>query len=270
MHDQEIVDNLEHVWQSIDMLCASFTEREWKTPTDLPGWSVQDNIAHIIDFESRMLGRPVPEHTPAQRPHMKNDLGRRNEIWVDWCRSWSGAEVLEAYREVIAARLQVLRAAGDAKFSAPSPISATGEPLRDHLQRRAVDCWSHEQDIRRAVSRPGHMDGPIVTSALDRMVGGMGMVCSRRAKAPDGSTIVLVITGPYSRTLALRVRGEETKSCDQVPETPTVRLSMDSETFGCLAFGRWEGQKVLESGRVLIAGDVELGRTIVRHMALTP
>ena len=55
-----------------------------------------------------------------------------------------------------------------------------------------------------------------------------------------------------------------------MPETPTVRLSMDSETFGCLAFGRWEGQKVLESGRVLIAGDVELGRTIVRHMALTP
>lgn len=49
-----------------------------------------------------------------------------------------------------------------------------------------------------------------------------------------------------------------------------MRLSMDSETFACLCFGRWDAEKVLESGRVLVAGDRELGRTIVRQMAVTP
>jgi hypothetical protein len=45
---------------------------------------------------------------------------------------------------------------------------------------------------------------------------------------------------------------------------------MDSETFACLCFGRWDAETVLESGRVLLAGDRELGRTIVRQMTVTP
>jgi hypothetical protein len=72
MQDQETFDKLEQVWQSIGKLCESFTEREWKMPTDCPGWTVQDNVTHIVDYESRMLGRRVPEHTPPQWPHMKN------------------------------------------------------------------------------------------------------------------------------------------------------------------------------------------------------
>ncbi len=60
-------------------------------------------------------------------------------------------------------------------------------------------------------------------------------------------------------------------------EERVFRMASDAEWAGKSLVGdwktflhEWEGQKVLESGRVLIAGDAELGRTIVRHMALTP
>ncbi|PON14651.1 hypothetical protein C2W62_27960 [Candidatus Entotheonella serta] len=68
----------------MEKLCESFTEREWKLPTDCPGWTVQDNVAHLVDYESRMMQRQPPTHTPPVRPHVKNDLGQRNEIWIDW------------------------------------------------------------------------------------------------------------------------------------------------------------------------------------------
>jgi hypothetical protein len=42
MSDQETVANMERVWSAIIALGATLTEREWKTPTDCPGWTVQD------------------------------------------------------------------------------------------------------------------------------------------------------------------------------------------------------------------------------------
>ncbi len=268
--DGDTIAKLDEVWRSIEKLCESFTEREWKLPTDCPGWTVQDNVAHLVDYESRMMQRQPPAHTPPERPHIKNDLGKRNEIWIDWYRSKTGAEVLEAYREVIGERLRILPTLTPEQLSAPSPTSPRGEALGSHLQRRVVDCWAHEQDIRRSVSRPGHQVGLVVEHVMARMLAEMGPVVSRRAEAPEDSTVIFDLTGPYQTSLALQVEGSKTVRCDPVPELPTVRLSLDSETFLCLVFGRWEPDKVLESGRVLFAGDRQLGYRIVRHMAVTP
>ena len=90
MSDQETVANMERVWQAIIALGSTFTEQEWKTSTDCPGWTVQDQVAHMLGSESRLLGLPVPDHTPQHTSHVKNEFGQRNEVWVDWYRSWSG------------------------------------------------------------------------------------------------------------------------------------------------------------------------------------
>ncbi len=268
--NRDTIAKLEEVWRSIEKLCESLTEREWKLPTDCPGWTVQDNVAHLIDYESRMMQRQPPEHTPPERPHMKNDLGRRNEIWIDWYRSKTGAEVLAAYRDIIAERLRVLPTLTPEQLSAPSPASVRGEALESHLQRRVVDCWAHEQDMRRALSRPGHQVGPVVDHVMARMLAEMRQVVARRAEAPAGSTVIFDLTGPYQASLALQVEDGKANPCDPAPALPTARLTLDSETFICLVFGRWEPEKVLESGRVLFAGDRQFGYRIVRHMAVTP
>ena len=270
MADRDTIAKLEQVWRSIEKLCESFTEREWKLPTDCPGWTVQDNVAHLIDYESRMMQRQPPAHTPPERPHVKNDLGRRNEIWIDWYRSKSGAEVLQAYRDIIAERLQALPRLTPEQLSAVSPVSRRGEALESHLRRRIVDCWAHEQDIRRATSRPGHQVGPVVDHVMTRMLAEMGPVVERWAEASAGSTLIFDLTGPYYASLALQIEDGKAEACDPAPALPTARLSLDSETFSCLVFGRWEPDKVLESGRVLFAGDRQLGYRIVRHMAVTP
>ena len=40
--------------------------------------------------------------------------------------------------------------------------SPVGEvPYRQFMRVRLFDCWMHEQDIRRAVGKPGHLEGPV-------------------------------------------------------------------------------------------------------------
>jgi uncharacterized protein (TIGR03083 family) len=159
MSDQETVANMERVWQAIIALGSTFTEQEWKTPTDCPGWTVQDQVAHMLGSESRLLELPVPDHTPQNTSHVKNDIGQRNEVWVDWYRSWSGAQVLQRFQEVTGERLKVLRAMRPEDFDAPTQTPIGPGTMRDLLHIRIFDAWVHEQDIRRAVKRPGDLTG---------------------------------------------------------------------------------------------------------------
>jgi len=55
--DAAMVDALEEVWTRIGALGAGLGEEEWKRPTEVPGWSVQDNMTHLTDLEAMILGR---------------------------------------------------------------------------------------------------------------------------------------------------------------------------------------------------------------------
>jgi uncharacterized protein (TIGR03083 family) len=267
MSDQEIVDNLERIWRSISDLCSTFTEKEWKTLTDCPQWTVQDHVSHMLGTESRVfLGRPMPEHTPQDMRHVKNDIGWMNETWVDSRRAWLGAKVLAEFREVTGERLKALRAMREADFSTPTQTPIGPGTVRDFLHIRIFDCWVHEQDIRRAVGRPGNLEGPVARHSVGRITSAMPFVVGKKAQAPPGTTVVFEITGPAGDTLPIGVEGTRARRLDALPATPTVRLTMDVETFNCLGCGRWELDTVLASGKVRINGNRALGETIVRQM----
>ena len=53
---------------------------------------------------------------------------------------------------------------------------------------------------------------------------------------------------------------------DSQAPSPTVRITLDVETFTCLGCGRWNPSEELRSGRVNITGDNALGETIVTNM----
>jgi uncharacterized protein (TIGR03083 family) len=266
MRDQEIVDKLEQVWTSMAGLCASFSEKEWKAATDCPQWSVQDHLSHIVGTESQLLGRQAPQHTPRNMPHVKNEIGKSNEVWVDFRRLWPGVRVLADFQEVTGERLRVLRAMHEVDFSQATPTPVGPGTVRDLMHIRIFDCWVHEQDIRRATGRPGHLAGPVVEHSVGRLLMAMPFVVGKKAQARNGATVVFAITGPAGRTLPIGVDGGRARVLDTAPATPTVRLTMDVETFNCLGCGRWAPDAVLASDKVHITGDRALGETIVRQM----
>lgn len=267
MSNRDTVDNIERVWHSLSELCGPLTETAWKTATDCPGWTVQDQIAHMLGSEERLLGRSVPQHTPrGDLSHVKNESGQRNEIWVDWRRSKSGAQVLAEFRAVIAERLQILRAMRDADFAVMTDTPIGPGTVSDLLQIRIFDAWIHEQDIRRALGQPGHLEGPVAEHAVGRVAMALPYVVGRRVQPADGTTVVFHIVGPAGRTVAVRMDGSRAKLLDLPPAMPTVCLTMDVETFTCLGCGRVEPRQAVQAGRVHITGDTVLGEMTVAQM----
>ena len=275
--NQQLVDMMEHVWRSIGELCDGLTEAEWKTPTDCPGWSVQDQVSHLAGSETGILGDPDPDHTPGEEAlaHTRSEQGQRNEIVVDFRRPWAGAQVLSDFRAKTSRRVDFLRSRSDDDFAAEMQTPVGQAPMSEFISIRIMDAWVHEQDIRRAVDRPGHYDSPAAAHALNRVIRAMPFVAARRAQAPDGATVVIDISGTAGRLISIGVEGGRGRELDQPPSSvqgtgPTVRISLDDETFGCLGCGRWDPDEILQSGKVSIEGDTALGESIVRQMNIMP
>ncbi len=198
--------------------------------------------------------------------HTKNELGRRNEVVVDWRRSWPGAKVLDEFREVTAERLTHLRAMSAEDFEAKTQTPVGPGSMRMYMAIRIFDAWVHEQDIRRALDLPGGLDGPVAEHAMSRIVLALPYVVGKKAAAPDGASVVFEVSGPTVLSLPISVQGGRAKPLVAAPDSPTVTLRTDFETFACLACGRWDPEEVLASGGVGIEGDRALGEAVVRQM----
>lgn len=256
------VDKLAIVWASISALCRDLTEEQWKTATECPGWTVQDQISHLIGTERMLGGKPESDHRAAPTDRAKNPIGVMNENHVDERRGRAGADVLAEFDEVTAERLLQLRRYGAADF-AVAAVTPTGPgTMADFLHIRVMDNWVHEQDIRRAVGRPGHLAGPAAEHSIDRFLTGMPMVVGKRAKAPQGASVRLVLTGPVLRDGTVVV-GERAGWSDGPVAEPTATLRMSSAAYVTAATGRQPGSALLERGRILVSGDTELGTAVV-------
>jgi uncharacterized protein (TIGR03083 family) len=266
MNDQELVDVLEEVWQSIETLGEDLREDDWKRHTELPRWTVQDNLVHISAVESMSLGRPWRDHRASDLSHVQNDIGRANENAVDSRRMWSGAEALAEFRVLTEERITQLRALDEAGFGGDSWTPAGPGTVRDLIPFRIFDSWVHEQDMRRAVDRPGDLDSRAAQLAQGMIADAMPFVVGKKVAPPDGTTVVFRVTGALPREIAVVVDGGRATPLDEPPARPTVRLTLDSVCFERLACGRVDPELTLDAGEVRLDGDVDLGRRIVAEM----
>lgn len=261
-----LIDMLEETWSSISSLCAGLTEDQWKSATQLPGWSVQDNISHIIAFENEIEGLGNPEHTAADVSNTKNALGEANEHQVDAYRHLSGAQVLAIFDDITKKRLVSLRAGDEAYFATETWTPVGPGTLVDMLNLRVMDAWTHEQDIRRALGFPGHRSGPSAEHSFDRLVRTVPMVVVKRAGAPDGSTVVIRVTGDVQRTLAVTNTAGKGAVSSDVPADPACTITMDSETFLQLGMGRGDADELAR--RCEVAGDTDLAARILSNFTM--
>ena len=259
------IDHLELTWAALIELCADLTEEQGKRPTGCPGWSVQDNVSHLVDYESRALGRPAPEGEATPRPHTKYMLGEINEVGVEHRRGRSGREVLDELREVTTARSAQLRALTAADLLAEVVTPAGPGTVSDMLTLRVMDTWSHEQDIRRAVDRPGHDRGPAVQESVEYFARFLPIIVGKRAAAPDGATVVFEIGDTFRAAIKVTDRRAHLLDADGATANPTVRIAMPTTTFVALVGGRTDAPD-----DVVIEGDVELGRSIVSVLGFMP
>jgi uncharacterized protein (TIGR03083 family) len=250
-------------WDTLETLCASLSEDQWRAATDCPGWNVKDLISHLVGVERMIAGHAAPEHEPPPKAHVKNPLGERNEIEVDFRRGHPPEDVLEEFRVIAAERGRGFEAMSDEDFDQPSWTPVGQGTVGDFVSTRIVDTWVHEQDIRRAIGVPGHLTGPIPDHVYARLILGLPKVVGKNAAAPDGSVVTFHVDGVTNGDVVIGVTGGRAHALESALAGADVRLVMNLQTFVCLTCGRWPPERTLRTGLVEIEGDKDLGEKIV-------
>jgi len=262
----ELVAMLREEWSTLGSLCESLTDQQWRADTDCPGWTVKDQVSHLVGIERWLLGHSLVEHTPSATDHVKNALGERNEAEVDHRRSREPAEVLAEFKDVTGERQRVLEHMSEEDFIQRTWTPRGEGSVADLLSFRIVDTWVHEQDIRRATGVRGHLEGFVPLHVFERLFSGMPKVVGKDAAAPDGSVVAWHLDGVPDGDRAIRVQDGRAQEIGGVPSELDVRLVMDFQTFVCLSCGRWDPERTLRVGLVEVEGDRELGARVVNSM----
>lgn len=263
----ELRTALDDTWTSLIGLCHELEPREWALDTGCPGWTVQDQVAHVAGLESVLSGAPVPDHElPADLPHVRDELGRRMEVLVDFRRSRPPEQVVAELEEVVATRREQLRAVSPDTVL-PSAFG-TGWPAIRSLPIRVVDCFAHEQDVRRATGRSGHLAGPAAEVATVQILRGWAALAPHRNSTLVG-TVVQVGCVDLGVTFDLDLTGDQGRlvPAGGVPEVgPRAVLTLGTEAL--LAHGG--GRSDAGSYPVQIEGDVVLGQSLLEAGGITP
>jgi uncharacterized protein (TIGR03083 family) len=165
--------------------------------------------------------------------------------------------VVSDLAEVVTERRAALSSQDQLDFDEPSWTPAGEDSYGRFMRIRVMDQWFHEQDVREATGRHGHLEGVAPELVLDEVGTVLGYVVGKQAQVPEGSSVRLELTGPLARRFDIEV-AKRARVVDALDRQPTATLSLPGEIFFRVAGGRrrWDDPSV--RSQVNLAGDQAL------------
>lgn len=248
-------------------LARDIPEDQWHLPTDLEGWSVKDNVAHTAHLEAVLSGAPEDTGPVEEAGHVKGLTGIYTEQGVVARRDRDMATLADEIEQSAATRHAALEAEPPTDASAPPPKTPGDVPWSNErlLSNRPLDVWMHEQDIRRAIGRPGGYDTAAARHTLEVFGQALPMVVGKRVAPPAGTT-VRVDVPDAGQTWTVAIGDDGRAALVEPAEQPTTRITLSAEDFVVLAGGRRDPAAT----DAKIEGDTALGRAVLANLAVTP
>lgn len=268
----------------IGMMCRP---EEFEKPTQCPGWTVKDQISHVIALENLAGGGVEEEVEVPDYEWVTTDVKRFMERGVEARRHKSGHDVVEEWKRLFPRRMRQLR------DPALTPDTVIDSPLGartavELLTGRIADTWVHEQDLRQAVNWPGNLDSGGAAIFSTWVLEAFPKNAARHADLPLGTTVILDVSGPVLAREGVRiVPGEDgkvfgeslfsgTTHVDDIDEatgeiiplpagsTVSIRLSTESLTR------RGAGRVPTADLRYAVEGDEDIARRVLDSLSITP
>jgi uncharacterized protein (TIGR03083 family) len=262
-------------------LARDLTADEWHLPTDLPGWDVQDNVAHTAHLETVLAGGPEETGAAPPAPHVKSVIGAYTEQGVLARRGRTMAELADEIEHAVTQRYDALRADPPTDGSA-APVrtfAGVGWDTERLLRNRPLDVWMHDQDIRRATGRPRNFTTPAARHTIEYLADSLGLVVGKRVAPPAGTVVALEVTevdvrrsvlvgddGRARPTDPATDRASDPPSDPPSDRAPEARIVLTPETFVVLAGGRRTPDRV----DAVVEGDRGLADRVLAALAVTP
>lgn len=282
------VEAYRQVLISMVNVCDGLREAEWDLPTDCPGWRVRDHVAHTVHLEDYLSGseHPVPDEAieVGSPEHVRNDLG----VWMEQgvrSRADVGPEQLVAeLRALVEIRSADLYAPDLALDSTVRSVRGSEARFGDLVQLRLCDIWTHEQDIREAVGRPGSLDGAGAAQWTAMVLTALPRVVLRRVAPEPGTVVILESTGPVTGRAGVRIdvdeagepvahelfTGHSAEEGDDVPVTDAGEEATTTISLSTHALARRSaGRASTEVTAYHVHGDEDLARRVLEALTLT-
>ena len=209
-----LIDAFDQTVQSIIDL-GFVPRRGLRSRHGLPGWTVKDQLAHVVGPEkcspasvANRRGARLRAHQARARPRVEHDVEARRRCPA----GWSSPSSPSSTRERIA-QLRESQAELDTVIGGLFGPETTFGQIFD---LRIIDTWCHEQDIRAALDRPGNLDSPAaalfteaVLHALPRVaarVAGIGAAMRSSSTSPVRSSPERALGSSPARTAAPSAR----------------------------------------------------------------
>lgn len=245
-----------HSLESTLSLARELSDPDWSAPTECPRWTVKDVYAHLVEGERWMA---------SGHPRL-SDLNSWTEQGVQAWRETPPLTVVEELRLAYEQRrYQLARQPLDPEAPTYLPMGQPA-PLKLLLRIRVLDVWAHEQDIRRAVGRPGNLGSPGAAVVGDVFVGALPRIVAKSAQALPGSVVRLTTRGEVNIDVAVATDRSGNGSLVAPGRNATAHLIMSWEAYTRLSCGR--GSPADHDIRLL--GDRGLAERVLAHLAVTP
>lgn len=243
---------------------AEITDGQWHLGTDLDGWDVSAVVAHVAHLEHLVAGgdhEPVDIGSP---PHVKNVLGEYTEQGVVARRGRARDELLAEIDAAKSVRASALATdPPDPDETAAGIYGLLGWSNDTLLRNRIGDVWMHEQDLRRALGRPGNLDGEVGTAVINHYLRALGYALGKGAKAAVGQSARLDV-GDITATVAI---GEDGRGRPADVADPTTAIRLSREAYIVLAGGRRAVETVAAES---VVGDRDLAQRLLHALTVTP
>jgi len=268
LHD--LVDAFAQTTQAVIALGHACGVQDLAQPTECPGWTVHDQISHVVGVESWLEGHKDPRVDLPHYEHIRNDLGKKVEYAVEVRRGRTAAEVVAELEDVLAQRLSTLR---NPILTDSSIINGPFGPdlAATVLLLRTFDVWTHEQDIRSALGRPGDLDSRAASVFVSTVMLQLPKLIAKGAGLEPGQAVIIDVTGPTAARQGVTVvadeqgrpRGHEMPA-DPPPDGATT-VSLSTEAFTRRAAGR----RSVSDTAYNVAGDDAIARRVLEALVVT-
>ena len=162
------------------------------------------------------------------------------------------------------------------------------------LALRTFDVWTHEQDIRSALGRPGNLDSPAAAVFVSSVMRQLPRLIAKGAGIEPGHPVVIDVSGPGSVVARQGVRvevddqgrprghamsvneamlthqspysGDAARRPDLEPDCEVTTISLSTEAFTRRAAGR----RSVSDTAYSVVGDEEIARRVLEALVATP
>jgi uncharacterized protein (TIGR03083 family) len=271
-----LVSAYQQTSQAVVDLGRSCSDADFDLPTACPGWTVKDQISHVVGLESWLHTGEVPKVDVPDYGHIRNEAGQFIERSVELRRRMVGQKVVDELETVVARRVAAL-SAPDVTLETVVRGPWGPAPVGESLRRRILDIWTHEQDIRQALGRPGDLDSGGATVFMDLLFAALPRLVAREAGIEPGNVVIIDSTGPVMGRAGVWVEpGEEGKARgiplfsgiahdgDPLDVFTTITISTD-----CLT-RRAAGRGGVDDIHFTVHGDEAVARRVLEHLVIVP